>query len=95
MTKKLTAREIESYLKTLKGWNLVGKSITKKYKFKNFVKAVEFVNEITKEAERVFHHPDITIKNYNEVVVSITTHDAGGLTRKDFSLAKIIDRIIK
>jgi 4a-hydroxytetrahydrobiopterin dehydratase len=63
-------------------------------KFKNFVSAVNFINKIVPIAEELEHHPDLELKNYNELIIRITTHDEGGITELDFELAKKIDELI-
>ncbi len=60
--------------------------------FKNFLDAIEFVNKLVAPAEAAGHHPDITI-SYNRVTISLTTHDAGGLTQKDLTLAKTLAQL--
>ena len=92
---RLASKEVREQLKHLPGWRLAGKSIQKEFKFKNFVQAVQFVNKLVPIAEKMQHHPDLQIKNYNEVIVSSTTHDAGGLTKWDFQLANKINKIAK
>jgi 4a-hydroxytetrahydrobiopterin dehydratase len=62
-------------------------AIQRDYKFANFVKAMEFVNQVAEKAEAAGHHPDIAI-SYNRVTLTITTHDAGGVTVKDIELAE-------
>jgi 4a-hydroxytetrahydrobiopterin dehydratase len=56
------------------------------------VEAIAFVNQIVEPAEAAGHHPDLEI-SYNKVTVSLTTHDAGGLTSKDFDLAQVISKL--
>ena len=92
---RLAGKEVREQLKHLQGWRLADKSIQRKFKFKNFVQAVQFVNKLVPIAEKMQHHPDLQIKNYNEVIVSSTTHDAGGLTKWDFQLANKINKIAK
>lgn len=87
----LPAGEIKDRLKHLSGWELAGKSIRKQFKFENFVQAVDFVNKLVPIAEDMQHHPDVQIQNYNEVIVSSTTHDEKGLTVRDFQLAHKIE----
>ncbi len=60
--------------------------------FKDFVKSMRFVNRVATRAESMNHHPDISIR-YNRVQLTLTTHDEGGLTMKDFMLARKIDRL--
>jgi 4a-hydroxytetrahydrobiopterin dehydratase len=69
-----------------------GKELRITRKFKNFVEAIAFVNQIVEPAEAAGHHPDLEI-SYNKVTVSLTTHDAGGLTSKDFDLAQVISKL--
>lgn len=61
-------------------------------KFKDFVEAIAFVNKLVEPAEAAGHHPDLEI-SYNKVTINMTTHDAGGLTKKDFALAKKISSL--
>lgn len=82
----LSKIEIEEKLKQLPDWELKGKEITHTYKFENFIKAIDFVNSLVQPAENAGHHPDITI-SYNKVHISLSTHDEGGITDKDFDLA--------
>ena len=89
----LSIKEIHDRLDELKGWEMTGNEITKEFHFKNFKEAMEFVQKIGEEAEREHHHPDIFIR-YNKVTITLTTHDAGGLTYKDFKLAKIIEQLV-
>jgi 4a-hydroxytetrahydrobiopterin dehydratase len=74
-------------------WKLRGKCIYKLYVFKDFVQAIRFINRVAKFAESMNHHPDIDVR-YDKVRLTITTHDEGGLTIKDFRLAKKIEGIV-
>ena len=89
----LSIKEIHDRLEELKDWELIGNEITKEFDFKDFKEAMEFVQHVGEEAEREHHHPDIFIR-YNKVTITLTTHDAGGLTYKDFKLAKIIEQLV-
>ncbi|MFO7446892.1 MAG: 4a-hydroxytetrahydrobiopterin dehydratase [Ignavibacteriaceae bacterium] len=82
---------IQNKLKNFKGWDYSDKQIEKEYKLKDFVTALDFVNRIGKDAEAMNHHPDIFIHSYNKVKISISTHSEGGVTEKDFYLAKKIE----
>lgn len=86
--------EVAKYLIVLKNqWKVIAdKKITYTFKFKNFVEAMKFVNEIARIAEKEGHHPDITI-HYNRVVIELWTHAIGGLSMNDFILASKIERI--
>ena len=87
---KLSNQEIKSKVNNLRGWALKEGEIKKTFEFGNFLESIEFVNKIAPIAEKQKHHPDIEI-NYNKVTVSLSTHDEGGVTDKDITLAKTID----
>jgi len=92
MAQLLTESEIQERANSLSGWTVEGKKLQTTKKFKDFVAAIEYVNKLVEPAESAGHHPDIEI-SYNKVKVTLTTHDAGGLTQKDFDLAKVISEI--
>lgn len=77
-------------LRQTPGWARAGTGITRTYRFEDFRAALVFVNRVGELAERAGHHPDIDIR-YNAVTLTLTTHDAGGLSPKDFELAGAID----
>ena len=89
---KLTPAQIKSALGTVPDWKKQRAAIVRTYEFKDFVAAMKFVNAVAKAAEKAGHHPDIDIR-WNKVTLALTTHDAGGLTEKDFDLAGKFDRI--
>ena len=89
---KLNAAQIKTSLATVPDWKKQGKTIARTFQFKDFPAAITFVNAIAKLAEKAWHHPDIDIR-WNKVTLTLTTHDAGGLTEKDFALAKQFDRL--
>jgi 4a-hydroxytetrahydrobiopterin dehydratase len=88
----LREKEIAAKLKTIKGWKLAGDEISKSFKKKDFVRAMGFVNSVALLAERANHHPDIDIR-WNTVTLTLSTHSEGGLTDKDFNLAKEIENL--
>lgn len=92
MAPLLSESEIKELVQTLDGWSVDSKTLRITRKFKNFIQAVDFVNKLVEPAESAGHHPDIEI-SYNTVKIYLTTHDAGGLTQKDFDLAKVISQI--
>ncbi len=90
--KKLGTTEIKIALANVPDWNKRGDAIKRTYQFKDFRAAIKFVNAVAGLAERAWHHPDIDIR-WNRVTLTLTTHDAGGLTEKDFDLAGKFDRL--
>ncbi len=80
------------FLASHPGWDLSAETITRTFRFRDFAGAIGFVASVGVLAEKAFHHPDIDIR-YSRVKVSLTTHDRGGLTHKDTSLAARIDRL--
>ena len=90
---KLKKQEIDARLSKLPDWLLVEDSIKKDFKLKDFSEAMAFVVRIALEAEKIQHHPDITIE-YNRVKIVLTTHSEEGLTTKDFDLAEKIEKFI-
>jgi 4a-hydroxytetrahydrobiopterin dehydratase len=90
--KKLSASEIKVALATVSDWKKRGATITRTFEFKDFPAAIKFVNAVAKLAEKAGHHPDIDIR-WNKVTLTLTTHDAGGLTDRDFSLARKFDQL--
>jgi 4a-hydroxytetrahydrobiopterin dehydratase len=92
MAQLLTDEEIQEQASNLSNWTLENSKLQSTRTFKNFVQAINFVNQLVEPAESAGHHPDIEI-SYNKVKITLTTHDAGGLTQKDFDLAKVISQI--
>ncbi len=89
---KLTAAQIKSALVTVPDWKKTGATIARTFAFKDFPAAIRFVNAVAKVAEKAGHHPDIDIR-WNKVTLTLTTHSTGGLTAKDFKLARQVDRL--
>ncbi|AFY46373.1 pterin-4a-carbinolamine dehydratase [Nostoc sp. PCC 7524] len=92
MAQLLTDAEIQAQASSLSGWTVAGSKLQTTRKFKDFVTAIAFVNKLVEPAESAGHHPDIEI-SYNKVQITLTTHDAGGLTQKDFDVANVISQI--
>jgi 4a-hydroxytetrahydrobiopterin dehydratase len=92
MAQLLTDAEIQEQAKLLDGWTVEGKELERTFKFKDFVEAIAFINKIVEPAETAGHHPDLAI-SYNKVKVTLTTHDAGGLTSNDFALAQVVSKL--
>jgi 4a-hydroxytetrahydrobiopterin dehydratase len=83
---------INAALTAVPQWQLQGDVISRAFKFKDFPAAIKFVNAVADLAEKAWHHPDIDIR-WNQVTLALTTHDAGGLTQKDFDLAQQFDQL--
>ena len=82
----LSTNEAHSRLAALPGWQIESGELVRTFQFKDFVAALHFVNQVGDAAETAAHHPDIDIR-YNRVRLALVTHDADGLTTKDFDLA--------
>jgi 4a-hydroxytetrahydrobiopterin dehydratase len=89
---KLNPQQIKEQLAALPGWQIEGGELVKSFSFGNFVEALQFVNRVGEAAENAGHHPDIDIR-YNRVRLALVTHDAGGLTEKDFQLASQVNTL--
>ena len=89
---KLSDDEIAAALRDLPGWSHDRGEILKNYAFPTFMDAVAFINRIAAKAEAANHHPDLE-NHYNKVVVSLTSHDAGGVTGADLALARSIEAV--
>jgi 4a-hydroxytetrahydrobiopterin dehydratase len=88
--KKFTAAQIKTALAGAPDWKKRGMAIARTFQFKDFPAAIKFVDAVAELAEQAGHHPDIDIR-WNKVTLTLTTHDAGGLTKKDFVLARKFD----
>lgn len=93
MAETLSQETVTEKLASLKGWQLAddGKAIAKSYRFEDFTAAFAFMTRAALMAEKMDHHPDWS-NVYNSVAVKLTSHDAGGLTERDFRLAAAMDR---
>lgn len=87
---KLNPDQIADQLKPLAGWEYRDNGIRKLYRFKHFLDGIRFIDRIAELAEAADHHPDILV-NYTRVTFTCTTHSAGGVTAKDFRLARQIE----
>ncbi len=90
MIEPLNEQQIEKMLSELHGWTHGTDAIEKTLEFRSFKEAMGFVNRVADVAEDMDHHPDIEV-NYSTVHLKISTHSVGGLTIKDFTLAKKVD----
>lgn len=89
----MRAERVQSKVKRVRGWEADDEtsSISRTYEFPSFPAAIRFVDYVAELAESMEHHPDIDIR-YNKVTLTLSTHDAGGVTTKDFALVDLIDQ---
>lgn len=83
---------IDRELASLDGWQRDGDAIVRELRFDGFREAIDFINRVADLADAADHHPELT-NVYSQVTVRLTTHDAGGITRKDVDLARAIDGV--
>jgi 4a-hydroxytetrahydrobiopterin dehydratase len=86
-------QQIDQALKSLPGWVWENQSIVKVFSFPAYMDGIRFVQKVAEEAEKWNHHPDIFI-GYRKVTLRLTTHDQGGLTEKDFHMARQLDTLV-
>lgn len=86
----LEQERVAELLKDLKGWEVVGKELTKTYRFKNYYETIAFVNAIAWVSHREDHHPDLEV-SYNRCKVRYSTHAIGGLSENDFICAAKVE----
>ncbi|HKZ06677.1 MAG TPA: 4a-hydroxytetrahydrobiopterin dehydratase [Methylomirabilota bacterium] len=89
---KLSPEHVRSRLRELPAWSLQGDKLHREYTFPDFVAAFGFMTEVAHAAEALEHHPE-WLNVWNRVTVDLSTHDAGGLTELDFSLAARMDAL--
>ena len=89
---KITSTAATPLLKNLEGWSLINDGLEKKFKFDDFIQALGFIVQVGVIAEKQNHHPEL-FNVYNKVNLRLSTHDADGLTMKDFDLATAIEKL--
>lgn len=89
---RLTPQEVQEKLQAFTGWTYRENALNKTYGFVAYPKVIEFVNKVAMVAEKLQHHPDMLVQ-HGTVSISTTTHDAGGITPKDFDLIKILEQL--
>lgn len=85
-------KDVQLQLKSVPKWTKRAQTLIRTYQFKEFMDGLQFVTRVAKRAEKSQHHPDIDIR-FNKVTVKLTTHDEGGITEKDFSMARQCDEV--
>ena len=93
-TKPLEEAKVNELLNQIPNWTLKDGHLYKKFKFKNFIEAMKFVNSVAEIAEQEGHHPDFCV-HYNKVEIELWTHAIKGLSENDFIAAAKIDNLIK
>jgi 4a-hydroxytetrahydrobiopterin dehydratase len=93
MRQKLSDLEIQRALGGLAGWSRRGDALTKTFTFEKFADGIAFVGRVAKKADEMDHHPDIDIR-YTKITMSLSTHDAGGITSSDLQLAERIEQTV-
>ena len=86
----MNTKQIGLHLTTVPDWTKRAQTIGRTYKFDGFLMSIAFVHRIAKRAQKMNHHPDIDIR-FDKVKLTLTTHDEGGITEKDFALARQCD----
>lgn len=89
---RLSAEIIDEELKNLKGWTVANNKIHKEFEFIDFNQAFGFMTRAAMYIEKMNHHPE-WFNVYNKIIVDLTTHEAGGITQNDISLAKILNSL--
>ncbi|MHC4908671.1 MAG: 4a-hydroxytetrahydrobiopterin dehydratase [Planctomycetota bacterium] len=87
---KLEPEAIDAALETLGDWSRSGDALQRTFGFDGFLEAMAFVSRVASMAEERQHHPDILIR-YNKVTLTLSTHDAGGVTSKDLEMARALE----
>jgi len=90
---RLSQEEIDEELKSLPGWSVVNEKLHKEFQFENFNQAFGFMTRSAMEIEKMNHHPE-WFNVYNKITIELTTHDAGGITKNDVDLAKILNSLV-
>lgn len=91
--KRLDEAQIEENLKVVIGWSIEHGKLTKTFEFGSYASGVLFAAALAHTADRMDHHPDMTI-GYRKVTVAVNTHDVGGISHLDFELARQADGLV-
>jgi 4a-hydroxytetrahydrobiopterin dehydratase len=85
-------KEIKLHLQTVPNWSKRAQTIIRTFKFDGFMSGIDFVRRIAKQTLKINHQPDIDVR-FDQVTLTLTTHDEGGITEKDFSFARKCDEV--
>ena len=89
---RLSQIDIDEHLKNLPGWSVVNEKLHKEFQFESFNQAFGCMTRAAMEIEKMNHHPE-WFNVYNRITIELTTHDAGGITKNDVNLAKILNSL--
>ena len=89
---RLSQEDIDEELKNLSGWRVLNEKLHKEFQFDDFSQAFGFMTRAAIECEKMNHHPE-WLNVYNRITIDLTTHDAGGITKNDVNLAKILNSL--
>ena len=93
MPEKIPEEILLTRLKKIPEWEIKKGRLVRRFEFDEFMEGIDFVNGVAEIADEANHHPDIIIR-YNVVTLSLTTHDSGGITSRDFELAARVDTLM-
>lgn len=93
--KKLAIDDILEMLKEFKEWKYENNQLEREFLFRNYLEAMDFLNEIKYHVEDLNHHPDFLLHGYNKIKFMLSTHSAGGVTKTDFVLLEYLERKYK
>ena len=94
MVSLIDNNELNSFIEKKKSWITYNQTIKKEFKFNNFIEAFGFMSKVALLSEKMDHHPNWQ-NTYNKVTIELTTHDIGGVTANDITLAEAINKLIQ
>lgn len=93
MRVRLSPEQVADHLSTVLGWTVSDGKLMKTFEFPSYATGVLFANAVAHEADKMDHHPDLTI-GYQKVTLAVNTHDVGGISPLDFELARKVDALL-
>lgn len=90
---KLDQTQIEEALKSLDGWSFENNALSRELSFESYMEGIDFVNRLSVKAEENNHHPDLEV-GWCRVLVTFTSHDSGGVTKRDVTMAKAVENLL-
>lgn len=91
---RLSDIEIQRQLNALEGWSRKGETIVKTFEFATFLQGIAWLTRVADAAEAASHHPDLDVR-YTRIMAMLSTHDSGGVTARDFDLARAMDALAR